>query len=122
MIVARPVRAIYLAHSLTNGLAETNPYGNRIVRRRHTGHQLKAALQLLPEIKQQSGMFGWRTFQHTQPIIRQIRLSVARNKQMVRSRNLRTILLPDNTDRSDILPCPMVSLLGEQRERTDPYE
>ena len=66
--------------------------------------------------------FGWRTFQHTQPIIRQIRLSVARNKQIVRSRNSRTILLPDNTDRSDILPCPMVSLLGEQRERTDPYE
>jgi len=51
-----------------------------------------------------------------------LRLSVARNKQMVRSRNSRTILLPDNTDRSDILPCPMVSLLGEQRERTDPYE
>ena len=112
MIVARPVRTIYLAHSLTNGLAETNPHGNRIVRRWHAGHQLKTALQLLPEIKQQSRMFGWRTFQHTQPIIRQIRLSVARNKQIVRSRNSRTILLPDNTDRSDILPCPMVSLLA----------
>ena len=92
MIVGSTVHSIYIAHSFTYRLTQTDPDGDWFVRSRHAGYYLQATLQFFSKIKKDGRMLPVGARKLTDVMIHKIGLDIrvhdyrAAGRTMIRQR------------------------------------